>query len=130
MGEEYRVIAASGTLRDGFEASMTLGHNWTTGGVAVETQFTGAHLLHLATAACVLNDLHREAASRRVALTGVRVTASGGFDPVTWASTGVRYSVEVASSAPADDVDDLIAAVDAVAEIPRALRTGMVVQRA
>lgn len=27
----------------------------------VETQFTGAHLFHLAAAGCVLNDVYREA---------------------------------------------------------------------
>ena len=36
-------------------------------------EFTGGHLLHLAVAACVLNDMHREAQSRGVPIDGVLV---------------------------------------------------------
>jgi hypothetical protein len=48
----------------------------TPGGVTVEADFTGAHLLHLAAAGCVLNDIYREAGSLGIELGGVRVTAS------------------------------------------------------
>jgi len=50
-------------------------------GVTVEADFTGGHLLHLATAGCILNDLYREAAKLGIQLVGVRVSAAGGFDP-------------------------------------------------
>jgi anti-sigma factor RsiW len=62
-------------------------------------------------------------------LTGVRVTAAGGFEAATWQSTGIGYSVEVSSDAPADQLADLLEVVDQVAEIPRAIRTGAAVQR-
>jgi hypothetical protein len=42
-------------------------HRWTADGVLVETEFTGAHLYHLAAAGCVLNDLFREAAGLGIA---------------------------------------------------------------
>lgn len=104
-------------------------HRWTTEGVAVETEFTGAHLLHLAVAGCVLNDVHREAVRLGVAVDGVRVVAHGGFDESTWASTGVTYDVEVDSDASESDVAHLIEVVDEVAEIPKALRSATTVRR-
>jgi hypothetical protein len=95
----------------------------------VEADFTGAHLLHLAAAGCVLNDIYREAAALGVELAGVRVTATGGFDTETWRSTGISYVVEVSSAALAGDLARLLEAVDEVAEIPRAIRAGATVRR-
>ena len=124
--EEYAVTVAAGSLHvEG--ATTRLPHRWTEGGVETGAAFTGAHLLHLAVAGCVLNDLFREAAALGVPLDGARVTASGGFD-AAWASTGVAYAVELAGPSDADAAR-LLAAVDAVAEIPRALRQGVPVRR-
>ena len=95
----------------------------------MEADFTGAHLLHLAAAGCVLNDIYREAAALGVELAGVRVTAAGGFDTETWRSTGISYVVEVSSAALAGDLARLLEAVDEVAEIPRAIRAGATVRR-
>jgi uncharacterized OsmC-like protein len=130
VSDEFAVVAAAGSLRASVRADAVFPHRWTDGGVAVETQFTGAHLLHLATAACVLNDLYREAAVVGVALDGVRVTATGGFDTDTWQSSGITYRVELASPAPGDALEALVRVVDEVAEIPRALRSGALVVRA
>ena len=47
---------------------------------AVEATFSGAHLLHLAAAGCVLNDIYREAATLDIQIDGLRVSAAGGFD--------------------------------------------------
>jgi uncharacterized OsmC-like protein len=102
---------------------------WTQGGVAVELQFTGAHLLHLAAAGCVLNDLYREAARADIELKGVRVTADGDFDRDSWRSTGIRYGVELDSDADNIDLAELVRLVDDVAEIPKALRAGTGVTR-
>jgi uncharacterized OsmC-like protein len=104
-------------------------HRWTDEGVTVSTEFTGAHLLHLATAGCVLNDVYREAGAIGIELRGVRVTAGGGFDADRWTSTGIEYVVEVDSSALPEEIDRLIAQVDEVAEIPRAIRAGADVTR-
>ncbi|MEU2348764.1 OsmC family protein [Modestobacter sp. NPDC049651] len=127
---EHAVVVGSGTLRSAAADAVQFPHRWTPGGVTVEATFTGAHLLHLAAAGCVLNDVHREAGRLGIAVDGVRVTAAGGFDPGTWASTGIEYAVDVDSPASAAQVADLLAAVDAVAEIPRALRAGTSVTRA
>lgn len=128
MGD-FEVVCAAGSLRpDRAEGVVHLDHRWTAGGVDLSLTFTGAHLLHASVAACVLNDLYREAARLGVLLDGVRVCADGGFSE-SWASTGIRYSVEVDSPEVAETVEELIAVVDRVAEIPRALRHGAVVTR-
>jgi uncharacterized OsmC-like protein len=129
MTHRFDVVVSAGSLRSQAHDAVGFAHRWTAQGVSVETDFTGAHLLHLATAGCVLNDVYREAAGRDLPLTGVRVTASGGFDPDTWASTGITYRVTIDAALAADDLDALLAAVDAVAEIPRAIRAGAPVTR-
>ena len=122
MAEDFAVVATAGSLRGN---GVPFPHRWTEEGVVVETAFTGAHLLHLSVAACILNDLYREAASRGLRVDGVRVEARGGFEPETWTGTGITYAVTLDSPEPSDVQDALVAAVDEVAEIPRALRAGM-----
>ncbi|HET9187153.1 MAG TPA: OsmC family protein [Acidothermaceae bacterium] len=129
MTGDYAVSVAAGSLRSGLRADAEFPHRWTTEGVAVETAFTGAHLFHLAAAACVLNDIYREAAKSGVELVGVRVDADGGFDAETWQSTGVTYRVQLDSTAPNDKLDELLRLVDEVAEIPRAMRATARVER-
>jgi len=128
-GNRFEVTVGAGTMMSGSATAVRFPHRWTPDGVTVEADFTGGHLLHLAAAGCVLNDLYREAAAVGIELHGARVTAAGGFDPATWQSTGIGYSVEVSSDAPADQLGHLLEAVDQAAEIPRAIRAGATVQR-
>jgi hypothetical protein len=128
VAETYGVAVSAGTLTSTEGAAWRLPHRWTPEGVAVEAAFTGAHLLHVAAAGCVLNDLYREASALGVELRGARVRAEGGFDD-DWRSTGIAYAVEVDSPATASEVAALLARVDDVAEIPKALRSGTTVAR-
>jgi hypothetical protein len=130
LDTRFEVTVGAGTLRSAAGAAIHFPHRWTPDGVTVEADFTGGHLLHLAAAGCILNDVYREAAALGIDVSGVRVTAGGGFDTATWQSTGIGYSVDVSSEAPADDLTHLLAVVDDVAEIPRALRAGTGVRRA
>lgn len=126
------MVCASGSLREGLgdEDQLThFSHRWTDGGVDVAASFTGAHVLHLAVAACVLNDLHREAGKLGVPIDGVRVAAEGRFGD-DWSSTGITYRVQVDSPADAAGIEQLIEIVDQLAEIPRAIRAGAPVTRA
>jgi uncharacterized OsmC-like protein len=123
------ITVGAGSLRADGSESVAFSHRWTEAGVTVEAQFTGAHLLHLAVAGCVLNDLYREAAALGISLKGARVRASGDFDTTTWASTGIEYAVDVDTEATDDEVSALIERVDDVAEIPRAIRHGASVKR-
>jgi uncharacterized OsmC-like protein len=129
MDGRFEVTVGAGTLRSAAAAAVTFPHRWTPAGVTVEADFTGGHLLHLAAAGCVLNDVYREAAALGIALNGVRVSATGGFDTSTWTSTGITYSVAVSSDAPADEIARLLEVVDEVAEIPQAIRAGTTVER-
>jgi len=129
MDERFEVAVGAGVLMSASAAAIHFPHRWTPGGVTVEGGFTGGHLLHLAAAGCVLNDLYREAAALGIELNGARVTAAGGFDTATWQSTGISYAVQVSSDAPAGQVAHLLEVVDEVAEIPRAIRAGTAVRR-
>ena len=123
---DFRVTASAGSLRaaDG----LVIPHAWTTAGIVAEVQGTGAHLLHLAVAGCVLNDVFREARELGLDVAGVRVSAAGGFDTEAWTTTGIGYQVEVDGPTGAD-LDRLLARVDEVAEIPRVIRAGGGVER-
>ena len=125
MAEGYAVTITSGSLRPDAVTGWEVPHAWTAMGVHVDAELTGAHLLHLSVAACVLNDVHREADGLGYAVAGVRVSARGGFDTTTWTSTGIGYDLEVDTDIPSDHLVTLLARVHEVAEIPRALRAGV-----
>ena len=93
--------------------------------------FNGAQLLYLAIAACISNDIHREAAALGVAISGVAVTVEGTFAGRSAASGPIDVDVRVESSAGDDDVQRLLDEVERVAEIPLTLRqpTPMAIRR-
>jgi uncharacterized OsmC-like protein len=125
----FDVVVGAGTLQSRASDAVRFPHRWTPEGVTVEAAFTGAHLLHLAAAGCVLNDVYREAERLGMAIDGVRVTASGGFDTETWRSTGISYAVDVDSPAADDEQNALLDVAESVAEIPRSIRAGATVER-
>src|SRR5258708_13625474 len=121
MDNRFEVTVGAGTMMSGSGAAVGFPHRWTPGGVTVEADFTGGHLLHLAAAGCVLNDLYREAAALGIELAGVRVTAAGGFDTATWQSPGIEYRGEVSSAPLTGPPAHLPEGDDQGADIPRAL---------
>ncbi len=129
MDSRFRVTVGAGTMMSASGAAVRFPHRWTPGGVTVKADFTGGHLLHLAAVGCVLNDVYREAGVLGIGVSGVRVTAAGGFDTATWQSAGIEYSVEVSSDAAAGQIAHLLEVVDQVAEIPQAIRAGGSVRR-
>jgi OsmC-like protein len=129
MAEDFAVTLTAGSLRADPATGWLVPHRWSDAGVVIQTVPNGAGVLHVAVALCVLNDTFREAIERGVEVAGVRVSARGEFDQETWQSNGVTYAVEVDSPASVDDVASLLAQVDRVAEVPRALRAGMTVER-
>jgi YbgC/YbaW family acyl-CoA thioester hydrolase len=128
--DQFDVVVGTGSFRSDDAHAIQFPHRWTSEGVTVEAAFSGAHLLHLATAGCVLNDIYREAGTLGIQIDGVRVSATGGFDTEAWTSTGITYSVELSSPASAQDLARLVDHVDDIAEIPRAIRAGATVRRA
>jgi uncharacterized OsmC-like protein len=129
MEEQFTVAVGAGRMRAAAGDATCFPHRWTRRGVTVQADFTGAHLLHLAAAGCVLNDVYREAAALGIDLGAVRVTAAGGFNTGTWESTGIGYRIEVVSPASREEIADLLEVVDQVAEIPRVIRAGAPVRR-
>ncbi|NES15970.1 MULTISPECIES: OsmC family protein [Micromonospora] len=86
--------------------------------------FNGGQLLYLAVAGCVSNDLFREARAMGVVLHRVEVTVHGDFTGDPAVSTEIGYDVRVAGDASDERLRELVARVDAIAEIPNSLRRG------
>ena len=86
--------------------------------------FSGGQLLNLAVAACISNDLFRDAAKAGIALRRVRVTASSEYAGTPALSGPIEYSVELEGDAPEADLQALVAETDRIAEIPNSLRRG------
>lgn len=86
--------------------------------------FNGGQLLYLAVAGCVSNDLFREARAAGITLHRVEVTVHGDFTGDPAVSTEVGYDVRVEGDATDERLRDLVARVDAIAEIPNSLRRG------
>src|SRR5436190_22440565 len=84
--------------------------------------FNGGQLLYLAIGGCVSNDLFREATARGIRLTTVRVVVRGDFSGDPAVSGPVVYDVELAGEASPDQLEELVAHVDAIAEIPNSVR--------
>ena len=84
--------------------------------------FNGGQLLYLSIAACWSNDLYREAATMGIDLAGVEITVDGDFPERGSGSTPISVEIVVRSSAPDERVRALIAEVERIAEIPRAIR--------
>ena len=87
-----------------------------------------SQLLNLAVAACISNDLYREAAEAGIVLSHVRVTVDSDYRGDPAVSTPIEYDVEVEGDAPNEALEDLVAHVDAIAEIPNSLRNGTAVR--
>lgn len=90
--------------------------------------FNGGQLLYLAIGGCVSNDLFREATARGISLKTVRVVVHGDFRGDPAVSDPVSYEVELSGEAPQEQLEELVAYVDAIAEIPNSIRRGTEVQ--
>jgi putative redox protein len=70
------------------------------------------------------NDLFREALASGIRLTTVRVLVRGEFGGDPAVSGEISYEVEIAGDASRTSLEELVARVDAVAEIPNSVRQG------
>ena len=86
--------------------------------------FNGGQLLFLAIAACYSNDVFREAAGRGIVIHRVEVEVEGdwGGEPVR--AQNVGYRARVTGDATEEELRELLAHTDRVAEIPNSLRHG------
>jgi len=84
--------------------------------------FNGGQLMYASIAACVSNDLYREAATMGIELSRVSLTVEGEFPGRGRPSGPVTVEVELEGSASDARLDELMAVVDEVAEIPNSMR--------
>lgn len=98
-------------------------------GVQIDAQpLSGGHLLHLAVAGCMFNDLYHLATERGIRLTDVRVSAAGGFEgEAPTVSTGITYQVSLSGEASEEQLRRLVSEADKMASIPDVLRRGTAV---
>lgn len=87
---------------------------------------SGGHLLHLAVAGCLFNDIVRAAAARTIQLSDLQVSAAGGF--AGDGSTGITYAVEIAGDASEGELRQLVADCEDAAAIPLTLVRGTTVE--
>ena len=135
MSEAYRVVMQTvdgGPTALGSAGSHTVvaDRPVTAGGGGLG--FNGGQLLYLAIAACVSNDLYREAATLKIELRRVAVVVDGDFPARGAPSTPIDVAVTVDTDAGDDAIDALLTEVDRVAEIPNSIRgtTPVVIRRA
>ena len=120
---EFRNVAGEATAI-GSAGPYTLVVDRPTDGGGRGLGFNGGQLLYLAIGGCISNDLFREAATRGIRLTTVRVVVRGDFRGEPAVSDPVSYDVEVAGGATRQQLEELVAHVDAIAEIPNSVRQG------
>ena len=92
--------------------------------------FNGGELLLLAIGGCYSNDIYREAAKRGLPVSNVQVTVNADWAREPVRAQNVSFSVLVEGAASENDILDLIAHTDGVAEIPNSLRYGTAVKLA
>jgi putative redox protein len=127
VAEAYRVLLRTvgegpTALGQGGPFTLTVDRAAAAGGGGLG--FNGGQLLYMSIAACWSNDLYREATTMGIDLDGVEIRVDGDFPSRGSGSTPITVDVIVRSEAPEAKVRELIAEVERVAEIPRAIREG------
>ncbi|HEY9137603.1 MAG TPA: OsmC family protein [Terriglobus sp.] len=82
----------------------------------------GGELLFLALATCYCNDIYREAKDRDIPIDSVQVEVSGNFGGRGEPAQNIQYKATIQSSAPREQVLELMRHTDTVAEIHNTLR--------
>jgi len=86
---------------------------------------SGGEFLLASLAACYCNDIYREAAKRNINVSEVTVEVTGNFDAEGEPGTNFEYKPVIKSTASAEQLRELIAHTDQVAEIHKTLRKGV-----
>ncbi|MFL5865737.1 MAG: OsmC family protein [Thermoleophilaceae bacterium] len=105
-------------------AKLTLSHHLTERAEVHAEVMSGGHLLHLAVAGCLFNDILREAGARGIGVTQLEVSADGGFEGDPLLSTGIGYSIQIGGDAPDEELRKLVADVEERAAIPLSIGRG------
>ena len=131
MSDAYRVrlrTVGDGPTALGEAGPFTLVTDRPTAAGGAGLGFNGGQLLYLSIAACWSNDLYREAATMGIELNAVEIMVDGDFPSRGSGSTPIKIDVVVRSAAPEGRVRELIAEVERIAEIPRAIRDATAIE--
>jgi uncharacterized OsmC-like protein len=98
---QIRSVPADRAAKHAVPLSQVVLRHHRTDGIQIDAQpLSGGHLLHLAVAGCIFNDLYLLAADRGIRLTDVRVSAAGDFEgEEPTVSKGVTYQVSISGEA-------------------------------
>jgi OsmC-like protein len=91
---------------------------------------TGGHVLHLALAQCVFNNVLRIAGDRGLLLTDLTVVADGDFNADGTASTGIECSIELGGDANRSVLTSVAEAAFMDSTVAAVLRRGGTVELA
>ena len=121
---QIRSVPADRAAKDAVPLSQVVLQHHRTAGIQIDAQpLSGGHLLHLAVAGCIFNDLYLLAADRGIRLTDVRVSATGAFEgDEPTVSSGITYQVFLCGDASEDQLRELVSEADKIASIPDVLR--------
>lgn len=125
MSEAYRVemrTVGDGPTALGSAGPFTLVADRPISGGGHGRGFNGGQLLYLAVAACISNDLYREAGARGMTLSEVALSVDGDFPGRGQPSTPIEVSLEVTGDGSQDELAALVDEVEQVAEIPNSMR--------
>ncbi len=86
---------------------------------------SGGELLFLALATCYCNDVYREAKKCNIEIREIEVEVTGSFGAEGETAYAVRYKPRIKSSAPWQQVRELLRNTDRVAEVQKTLRAGV-----
>ncbi|HSL97932.1 MAG TPA: OsmC family protein [Candidatus Deferrimicrobiaceae bacterium] len=90
--------------------------------------FNGGQLMYASIAACVSNDLYREAATLGIILRRVALMVDGDFPARGQGSTPVTVEVDIDGEAPVERLRELVALVAEIAEIPNSMRGSTLIE--
>ena len=93
--------------------------------------FNGGQLFYLSVAACISNDLYREAETLGIVIKNVEMAVDGDFPGRGQPSTPITVDLVVEADAPLARLAALVDVVEGVAEIPNSFRgtTRMTIKR-
>jgi organic hydroperoxide reductase OsmC/OhrA len=86
---------------------------------------SGGEMLMLALATCYCNDTYREASKMKLEVTAVDVECTADFNAEGAAATNITYAVRISARASEDQIRELAARVDSMAEIQNTVRAAI-----
>jgi uncharacterized OsmC-like protein len=101
---EIRTLSGDRDRRAMDPSSMRVQHHRAGQAELAVEKLSGGHLLHLALAGCVFNNLHAFATKHGFRLSDARVTVDGGFNAEGTASSGIACQIAVTGDASRADL--------------------------